>query len=195
MQKHITLYIFDLDNTLIDEKFYIYSKFKLLLEKEFIDNSLKQEILFYFNQNFPKRRKNIIQIINQKFNIKIDINLYKYYLREIICDSSLKIINNSVEKLEELMSEGKEIWICTNGNPLQQSNKITQLQKSCSFKLQVMYCDNFRPKPSPNPINRILRISQKPRVKTLFVGDAWTDRLSANLAGVKFKKASSFFIR
>ena len=33
MQRPILLYIFDLDNTLIDEKFYVLSKFKLLLDE------------------------------------------------------------------------------------------------------------------------------------------------------------------
>ena len=52
MQRPILLYIFDLDNTLIDEKFYVLSKFKLLLDREIKDNFLKQEIQDYFEQNF-----------------------------------------------------------------------------------------------------------------------------------------------
>jgi FMN phosphatase YigB (HAD superfamily) len=193
MPNPISLYIFDLDNTLIDEKFYIQSRLNLLLEKEIRDEFLKQEIMLFFDRNFPLRRKRIIQIINQNFNTKIDVDLYKYFLRDVNFENSLKVINNSVSKLEELHLDGKDIWICTNGNPKQQRNKIIQLQKLCSFELKVLYCHNFRPKPSPEPVSRILMFSQNSRRKALFVGDAWTDRLAANLAGVRFRKASSFF--
>ena len=193
MQRPILLYIFDLDNTLIDEKFYVLSKFKLLLDREIKDNFLKQEIQDYFEQNFANKRKRIIQVINKKFKTKIEVDLYKYYLREADDENSLKIINNSVTRIEELKFQGKEIWICTNGNPLQQINKITKLQNLLSFELKVLYCDNIKPKPSPKSVRRILKISQKSRRQSIFIGDAWTDCLAASLAGIEFRKASSFF--
>jgi FMN phosphatase YigB (HAD superfamily) len=193
MQSPIMLYIFDLDNTLIDEKFYVLSKFKLLLDGEIKDNFLKQEIQDYFEQNFANKRKRIIQAINKKFETKIDVNLYKYYLRKEDLENSLKIINNSVKRLEELKLQGKEIWICTNGNPSQQLNKIIKLQNLLSFELKVLYCDNIKPKPSPKSVRRILKVSQKSRRQSIFIGDAWTDWLAARLAGIKFRRACSFF--
>ena len=193
MQKNRTLYIFDLDNTLIDENHFILSRLNLFLDSEIEENSLKKEISYFFETNFPQKRRKIIQLINQKFKTKLDIDLYKYYLRDIKFENSLKTVNNCIERLEELNSLDKYIWICTNGNSKQQSSKIRELQKSFSFELKVLYCENIKPKPSPKPVRHILRISHISRSQSVFIGDSWTDRFAANAAGVKFIRADVFF--
>ena len=194
-KKAYELFIFDLDGTLIDERSYVLPRFEHYLKESLNESDLQKEIIDFFNMRFPKRRRGIIQAINLKFKLKLDIELYKHYLRTEKIRHNLTIINNSAEHLNYLYKIKKKIWICTNGNLQQQQNKIFSFQQFLGFKPDVYYCALGSMKPSPRPVKEIMKVSETHACKSIFIGDSKTDRIASNLAGVKFQHQHNYFNR
>lgn len=186
-----SLYIFDLDNTIYQEEDYLFQGYHAIAEYFALkDSSLDATDLFLI-------LKNIYQEEGRE-------KLFNKFLETIDTDHShipicLKILRtfNPAEKLHinsivktfilDLITRGKIIFVLTNGNTLQQKNKIKNINwDGLDKSIQFVLANEFEPKPSPAGVEHILNISGVKKTKTLFIGDSEIDKLCAINSGITF---------
>jgi putative hydrolase of the HAD superfamily len=169
--------IFDLDNTLYDEKFF-YLKFAHYLSKKykFSYSIVKKK----FNSEYKKNSKDPIKLILQLANIfssnqhEICFNLLKNFKTKITISNSTKSL------LEKLKKNKIKTGILTNGDVKIQKNKIDSLKIKKYFD-KIVYARNcFKEKPHKSSFETILKLMKCKKKTTIFVGDNYhTDILGA----------------
>ena len=187
MKKYFSNYDFiflDLDNTLFDEKLYLFEAYKnidqymlnlnLSLEENEIFNFLKTE----FEKN--GRRKLFNKLISV-YNLSEEEHLtfFLSILREFVPKTKYKLDVKSYELLKLLKSIDKEIIIITNGNPIQQKNKITNIDWR-GFNPFVIYANEYKAKPNKEcflPIKNKFKLTD--HHKLLYIGDHDVDQAFA----------------
>ena len=127
--------IFDLDDTIYNEKLYVLSGFKLVshyLKKNFnIDQ--KQSFLFlkkYFSEN---GRNKIFNNILSRYNILNEVNLKKLISQYRRHKPNIYLPKESSRVLERL-SKKNNLYLVTDGNKIVQKNKIEALKIKKYFK-------------------------------------------------------------
>jgi phosphoglycolate phosphatase-like HAD superfamily hydrolase len=68
--------------------------------------------------------------------------------------------------------------------------KVGILEQQLNNKLNVFYCEQIKPKPSPECL--IKALGEKSSTQALFIGDSMVDEEAAELAGIRFMNANSF---
>tara|TARA_Y100000589_G_scaffold133659_2_gene127683 strand:+ start:12925 stop:13563 length:639 start_codon:yes stop_codon:yes gene_type:complete len=182
--------IFDLDNTIIDEKIYLYSAYKEIARKA--DICRYKEIYTFLKNNFlTKGRDNLYQNMISNFKIKdFELKDFLYILRNHVLDK--KIITkfwfrNFIHNLNDIFP----IYIITNGNVNQQKNKIRFLElPDRSFIKKIIFADEFQKKPSPESyfqLNKNIELNNP-----IFVGDNKIDRDFAINLNIEFIDVINF---
>lgn len=180
-KKIIKNIIFDLDNTLYDEKDFIF---------KFI-NSLKKKYNFkFFNRkvylkNKVYERKNFIQFIlknEKKYTKKLHNQIFLEFLNSKI---RIKIFKN-LDKILTLLKKKKiKLIILTNGNPIVQQKKIYKLKLKKYFNYIFFARKIYKDKPSQKTFRIILRKSNAKCNETLMIGDNYyTDIIGAKKSGL-----------
>jgi len=157
-----SIIIFDLDNTLFKELDYLkfaYSDIAKKIVQRY--NSLKKsEITNFLVKSFEiYGRSNLYQRLIQQFKIDFTLDEFLTSLRNVkIPQDSIKInpliknfIINNIDKFK--------FCIATNGNPIQQKNKIKSIALPFKENFYILYCDLLgedKKKPSPVFISNIL---------------------------------------
>ncbi len=180
-------FIFDLDDTLIHEKEYLFPAYQCIAKK-FGRNEMECESMFLF--------------LKQKYLLGCRKNLFDSFI--ITYNLSPQVMTNILEELRNvevigglnLTHEAKNVlWlvkklkmnyiIITNGNPIQQANKLRQINWKDNLKpSKVVFANEFIPKPSPEVFFMLNKV--KPFGKVLFIGDSEVDREFALNSGIDF---------
>jgi HAD superfamily hydrolase (TIGR01549 family) len=204
--------LFDLDDTLYPEIAYLQATFHAIgqfFEKKHALNAL--EIEGFLTTTFTEQgRKNLF---NQCFNhfetikkTKKGKNTEGVLLENIFVETCLNILRTVeirekihfypfvYEVVPELAKQGKQIFIITNGNALQQKNKVKHLEwKGLDASITVVFANEFAPKPSPKVFIDFLEPNFNLKNKSiLFVGDAETDAEFSRNIGVDFLHVDYF---
>ncbi len=118
--------IFDLDNTIIDEKDYLYPAYLDVAKSYYQENS--NEIYKFLIKTFESSgRKNIFSKLTSKYgNNKFYLSDFLKKLRQ---NNSCKVIYTLgwFQKLMKLINDEFPLYIITNGNIIQQKNKINKI--------------------------------------------------------------------
>ena len=78
-----------------------------------------------------------------------------------------------------------DYFIITNGNVVQQENKIRQIQwKELCQPREVVFANNIEPKPSPGSFDYLA--NRYELGKTVYIGDAISDREFSKNASIDF---------
>ena len=178
--------IFDLDDTLIYEKDYLFAAYLNIAET--LGNS-EEEVMnmySYLRNNFVlgNRSRLFNDFINEFGLPNSHLNIMIQLLRSVKINGGLQITVEGKQILQILKLKKREYSIITNGNPIQQANKINQIQwGEYPRPSLVVYANEFEPKPSPISF---YMVQCNKGGKALYVGDSEVDKEFANNAGMFF---------
>jgi len=182
--------IFDLDNTLYKETDYLFPAYSEIAKKIELSEGIKSEIIsnYLINEFTQFGRENL-------FN-KLIIN---YQLEESYLSLAIKILRNHkpsqkillYQKMHEFIitayKAAKKLFILTNGNKIQQTNKISCINWPIQLDaINIIFANDFMPKPSAKALIFIIKNFNLIRKDTLMIGDIYTDELCATRGGVNF---------
>ena len=169
IQQDTKLLVFDLDETILSHKLYVYERIILgfdLTRIHTFSSDEERQILDY---------------------IKLSgVDGVLTYIKSVLLPSvSMAEIEraNAIEVLNYLMLL-YEVVICTNGNKKQQENKIRYLTNLVGRKIPTYYCADTKPKPEPDCLIQAMQ-SYQPR-ECIFIGDSLSDAMAAKATGTNF---------
>jgi putative hydrolase of the HAD superfamily len=194
-----TTIIFDLDNTLYAEIEYLSRAYINIgnkisnLSNHFSANDIHNFLLEEFKSN---GRKNLYQKLTTKFdNVNYSLSDFLDDLREVV------IPENSIQIKEEFYSfitrniNNYNFFIATNGNKIQQENKIRSVNIPYKDRFNVVYCDTFgigKSKPNPFFINYISKSFNIRLNDMIFIGDSVEDYNAARSGEIDFLTVEVF---
>lgn len=180
MKSEYDFILLDLDNSLIDENIYLYSAFDKITRES---KDYKHRLNWIWSRYLTIGRHKILSSYCDFFNLKNQLENYINILRNVKVD--LYTFNNVEKFITQL--KGK-LFIVTNGNPLQQKNKIQNLKSKINYN--VIFASEYgKPKPFSDCVQKIL----KPEHKVLVIGDSIIDyqfskKLKADFTQVTFSR-------
>ena len=191
------LIVFDLDNTLIIEKDYLFQAYKEIsfylesicfVDKLKIENFLKDEFM-------KNGRTKLFNKLITRFNIsEIEIKRILNILRSFTPQRKINLIKNMKLILQGLKDEKIPYVIFTNGNVDQQKNKVANIEWD-GLLTNVIYANEIKPKPDPLIFNNYL-LKNKIKInksKILMIGDSVIDELFCKNFGCDYIHVSKFY--
>lgn len=189
------LIVFDLDNTLIVEKEYLFEAYediacflekKYSVDKEKVGKYLKNE--FTINGRFKLFDKMVDHFEISEVKMDSILNI----LRTVKPRRKIRLVENMKLVLKMLVTNRIPYVILTNGNVRQQKNKVANIQWE-GLQKDIIYASEIKPKPEIISFSTYLsknriKINQS---KILMVGDSDEDRLFAQNFGCDFKHIST----
>ena len=182
-----TDFLFDFDNTLVDEKDYLFQAYHYIERVLNIHFESNYPIYAYLVNGFNAGgRSHLFDNCISRFELPAKAKVLMLdCLRTVKLNRHLQLLPQSKKLLLEISSAQKRIFIITNGNPAQQRNKINQTQwpEEIIFT-EICFANEFEPKPSIKSfehLNEIYHFSNP-----VYIGDAESDALFAKHCGVMF---------
>ena len=183
------LYVFDLDNTLYCEKEYLFAAYRQITTTIAKGNvSHAEEYYRFLCDTFEEEgRSQLFQKLQTRFNLQIDMQELLDILRNTSCE--LHLFEPMRQQIRDLLRNGKQVAVLTNGNATQQRQKVHNLQLETFFPaMRICYAAEIDSKPSPTALLQLMQICGVKPCETLMIGDEYVDELTAKNAGVAFMK-------
>jgi len=132
--------------------------------------------------------------IKEKLNVD---EKYRQNLDQLLIDAKLPLklllFKNMLSLLQDIVIDRKKIFIVTNGNPLQQLNKIKQTEWHGLEKyLIVWFANEIAPKPEPDVIDYLIKEHNLQRREILIIENSEADRLCAEACGIDYVNIDQF---
>ena len=183
-----SLFVFDLDNTLYDEKTYLFSGYRKIADLLSIGgedsraNEYYEYLIDEFNQN---GRHNLFDKFIARFNLSVTMEkLLDILHNQQVC---IQLDEQAKELLDLLMVKNKKVYILTNGNVNQQKNKIKLLRIEETYPLfNIVYASQLAPKPSPISLEYIMKQEGITSKKVILIGDSKIDEETAKNADTNY---------
>ena len=132
--------VFDLDDTLISEKEYIRSGFKVVAKKIAVENNLNENNVYkLMYETFNEDSKNVFNRVLDKLGIQYEIDYIKELIncyREHMPD--IKLYDDAKYIIETLYQKGIKLGMITDGYKVTQRNKLKVLDISDYFEYIVV---------------------------------------------------------
>jgi phosphoglycolate phosphatase-like HAD superfamily hydrolase len=196
IDKRKNAFIFELDNVLYPEKDYLFQVYYLfagLLEyTELIDAKQTTELMV--NTYISSSKDVVFDQLKQQLNIeeKHRGNL-ENLLKTVKLPLKLLLYQNMLSLLQDIVVDRKKIFLVTNGNPVQQLNKIKQTEwHGLEQYLIAYFADEIAPKPEPDCINELLDKHKLQRRDVIMIGASEIDGLCAESCGIDYINAGDF---
>jgi HAD superfamily hydrolase (TIGR01549 family) len=195
-----SLFIFDLDNTIYNEEDYLFQAYKAISQKleEFTNRHNKNDLFVLIMDIYRKKGR---EKLFDKFLAGSGLDsgylpVCLKILRTFKPDKQIEI-NPKMEKiLWSLLEKQKQIFVLTNGNPDQQRNKIRNIQwKGIDEKITFIFANEIEPKPSPEGIRHILKLTGIEKDKTILIGDSEVDLECASRGEIRFVSIADLAIK
>ncbi|HEY8783743.1 MAG TPA: HAD hydrolase-like protein [Mucilaginibacter sp.] len=188
IDKRKKAFIFELDDVLYPEKDYLFQVYYLfagLLEyTQLID--AKETTNLMINTYTAEGKDVVFDRLKENFKIdeKFRINLDNLLITAKL-PLKLLIYKNILNLLQEIVIDRKKVFIVTNGNPVQQLNKIKQTEwHGLEPYLIAYFAEETFAKPEPDAINLLLKDHDLQRKEVLMIENSETDRLCAEVCGI-----------
>jgi len=183
-------FIFELDNVLFPEKEYLYQVYYLfagfLEYTELLDAKVLVNLMV---QTYEQAGAGaVFNTLQERF--KLD-EKYRFNFEHLhtAAQVPLKMLlyPHMLTLLQDIVVDRKQIFIVTNGNPLQQLNKIKHTDwQGLEKYLTCYFANEIAPKPEPDTVHLLLDKHQLQRRETLMIGANDTDRLCAEACGIDY---------
>ncbi|WP_207535912.1 HAD hydrolase-like protein [Desertivirga arenae] len=184
-------FVFEMDNVLFPEKdyllqvYYLFANFLEYIEAfppaADVTNFFKK---VYENHGSPLIFDKAREVFG--FEEKYRENFERLH-REAKLPLKLLLYKESLSFLQEVVVDRKEILILTGGDPLQQLNKIRQIEWNGLEKyLRVYFTDEIAPKPSAEALLYVLAQHQLNAEDVVFLGATELDSQFAKNAEIDF---------
>jgi putative hydrolase of the HAD superfamily len=182
--KKYKLVIFDLDNTLYDERDYLRAAYRNIADnlgrtdriKDFIYDGLWS---YYVNKGV----KNLHGHLCGKMGCPCSLDDFLVWHREMPLEGKLKPYPLMQRWVKELSNSGVAIAIYTAGHNASQRRKVEFLEPITQYVQEVTVS---RRKPNGQPIIDLLYRFEVERQDALMLGVLYNDFVSARAAGVDF---------
>lgn len=182
--------IFDLDGTLYDEWDYLSQAYKAISEDIKVNFHKNEDEVFQFiiSEFQKKGRIKLLSKVIDKFELPVGyLAKTKHILRNLKVKESITCYKQIPGLLKLLQEKNKQLYIITNGNVIQQKNKISILQSQNLLKeIYIVYADEHIPKPDPAAFNYLMQRFNLKKDSSIMIGDTDTDRDFAQLSGIEF---------
>lgn len=199
MQTDIRQYhslILDLDNTLYDERDYLmpaYFAMARWINTQFPNISeitAQAWLLDEYNHNRKnKLLSRWLEFLQLPESLLPDLLTI---LRNIQLPQKIRLFTQYYQPNCLLFHHSFNLFIITNGNPIQQRNKISQIEfGNLNFK-EIIYANEIEPKPGPGAFHYLIRKYQFDPSKILSVGDSNTDEMASRAASLDYLPVSEF---
>ena len=191
-----TAFIFELDDVLYPEKdylFQVYYLFSSLLEyTEFIDAKQTTEILV--NAYLAEGKDLVFDRLKEKLNVD---EKYRQKLDGLLITARLPLklllYKNMLNLLQEIVIDRKKPFIVTNGDPIQQLNKIKQTEwHGLENYLTVYFTEETMAKPEPDAIHLLIKDHNLLRKDIIMIENSDTDKLCAEVCGIDYLNVAEF---
>ncbi len=107
----------------------------------------------------------------------------------------LLLFQNILSFLQEIVVDRKQIFIVTAGNPLQQLNKIKQIEwHGLEEFLKVYFADEIKPKPDPDVLRFLMDHNKLAAADLVIVGASDLDSKFAEAAAIEYIQVSDLFL-
>lgn len=183
---------FELDNVLYPKRdydlqvYYLFANFIEYLETF----PPAQEVVDFVQKRYEVHQNHeMFEAISKTFGVdeKYHENL-KLLFTNAKLPLKLLLFKESLELLQELAINRKQIFILTSGNPQQQLNKITQTDWNGLDKyLKVYFIDEYEKKPSAKAFQSVLEEHHLDKEDVIFIGASEDDRVMAQNCGIDYK--------
>jgi phosphoglycolate phosphatase-like HAD superfamily hydrolase len=190
IDSRINGFIFELDNVLFPEKEYLYQVYYLfagfLEYTELLDAKVLVKLMV---QTYEQEgAASVFNTLQERF--KLD-EKYRFNFEHLhtAAQVPLKILlyPHMLTLLQDIVVDRKQIFIVTNGNPLQQLNKIKHTDwQGLEKYLTCYFANEVAPKPEPDVVHVLLDKHQLQRRETTMIGVTDTDRLCAESCGINY---------
>jgi HAD superfamily hydrolase (TIGR01549 family) len=186
-----SLFIFDLDNTIYNEEDYLFQSYKAISQKlgGLTNRHNKNDLFTLMMEIYRKEGR---EKLFDKFLAGAGIDsgylaVCLKILRSFNPEKRIEI-NPKMEKImRSLVEKQKQIFVLTNGNPEQQRNKIRNiLWNGLDEKITFILANEIEPKPSPEGIRHILKLTGIEKDKTILIGDSKVDLDCASRGEIRF---------
>lgn len=191
-------FIFDLDNTLIEETDYLFQGYFEIADHIAQKNkSLDIEDLYIFltSRFINEGRKEIFNKLFEEYSINnIEIKDCLRILRTFEVKKSMTLFPECKSAIIFFQEREKNLFIVTNGNVLQQKNKVrnTNWGKLKMESIPVVFANEIAPKPSEQSFNFLRTEHGIKEKETLMIGDSDFDRDYAQNCNIDFMFIDEF---
>jgi len=183
-------FIFELDNVLFPEKDYLYQVYYLfasLLEYTELSDA-KQTTDLMVNAYNGKGADAVFDELKTKLGVE---ERFRTNLDTLLANAKLPLklllYQNILALLQEIVTDRKKIFIVTNGDPLQQLNKMKQVEwHGLEPYLTCYFADESKPKPEPDVLELIMKDHNLQRRDMIMIENSETDRLCAQTTGIDY---------
>ena len=189
-------FLFDLDNTLYPEIKYLDEAY--LNISKFLENktSIKSENIYEFLISRFKN-KGRCNLFNEMFyHFKIDsifLDDILTVLRNYKTQNKISLYPNYYDILPIIINNSKKVFVITNGNVIQQKNKVKNIEwNSIDKDLTFIYANQYKCKPSNESFNFIKNQYVLKEDKTIMIGDSTVDEQFAKNCGINFMFTNEF---
>lgn len=201
---HFKVLVFDLDNTIYPELEYLKRAYCYLSSKVVEEYPCKikdKNILceYLTNEFILRGRKGLFQKFIKKFNIMdITIDEMLFFIRSVPIEENSIMIYPEIESIINKYYKEKDIFILTNGNPIQQNNKIFALNIPHKKDIKVIYASSLGPdyeKPNPYYVENDIKNNKYGKDDIIIIGDSQIDEEVSINANVVFKNVNEIIHR
>ena len=183
-------FLIDLDDTLYDEKNYLFEAYerigvfissKLNLENEVISDFLKETFI-------KEGRGNLFDKLFNNYKIKHDLrDEMLEIMRSLSLKNKIQLFPEAYVLLEHLKENSKKIILVTNGNVKQQENKVNNINwRGLRNYFDVIYAKNFGSKPNSSVFDLAIEKFNLLNQRVLMIGDSKVDSEFAKNCSIEF---------
>ena len=175
--------ICDLDNTLINEKDFLYSAYYAISKSIDINDD---RIYKFLKQGFENGyRKDLYQRLNSEFpNINISLEKFLNILHNHRPRKNMKTLR-WFQDFIKIINYKFGLYIITNGNPTQQKNKLISTNFPDNVYIKKVVFSNGLIK-KPNPISFKILMEDFDLYNPIYIGDSSIDKEFAKNIGIEF---------
>ena len=189
-------FILELDNVLFPEKDYVYQVYYLfasLLEYTALNNA-RQTTDFMINTYINQGADAVFDSLTATLNIEAR---YRANLTNLMLTAKLPLklllYQNMLAFMQEVITDRKKLFIVTNGNILQQLNKMKQIEwHGLEPYLTCYFANETLPKPEPDVLNLLMKDHKLERRDLLMIGNSDIDVLCSQSAGIDYINVADF---
>ena len=194
--KKFDYFLFDLDNTLYPEIKYLEKAYQEISQfLEYKTNIDSKKIYDFLLINFKENGRN--NLFNKMF-LHFDIN--SAFLNDILNilrsfepQQKIPLFSTIYNILPNIINQSKKVFVVTNGNIIQQKNKVKNIEwNSLDESLIFIYANEFKKKPSNKCFNYIKNKYLLSKDLTIMIGDSLTDKNFAKNSGISFMFINEF---
>ncbi|MBX0311967.1 MAG: HAD-IA family hydrolase, partial [Sulfurihydrogenibium sp.] len=181
--KHLELYIFDLDGTLLDSGKDIALAANYAFEKLNLKTFSEEEIISKVGYGAKKLIEDLIPEYPQEIKDKA-LEYFKefYYSNPVIYS---KLYDGAEETLKKLKELSKKVAVVTNKYEALSVEILKKLNVIDYIDLVVGADTTSEKKPHPLPVFYTLEKLKSEKDKSIIIGDSETDVLTGKNAGIK----------